>query len=40
MKSLLDELRAGLRSVGIEALVLAAATLLATLTAAAVLALV
>ena len=40
MRSLLQELRAGLREVGIEALVLVAITLLATLAAAAVLALV
>ncbi|MEX1004307.1 MAG: hypothetical protein WD990_13365 [Acidimicrobiia bacterium] len=40
MKSLLHELRAGLRGVGIEALVVAAAALLAMITAAVVLAVV
>lgn len=40
MKSLLHELRAGLRGVGLEALALAGVTLLATLAAAVALALV
>ena len=40
MKSLLHEMLAGLRGVGIEALVLAGVTLLATLAAAVALALI